>query len=250
MPTALQYKKAVVCMVCQEDLAAWKCLDTCDVPMCDRCTEDSHRSGAFASHKCVAVDAPAMHKNKRMCGECEVRCASLFCIQCLDTYCRDCYADAHTTGRRQFHKYTLLSEKGAMRVPKDKRDQLVSTKAHDIVERRGWKTLHILEEEHAERQRNAAARKARLDQYRDVVKAAFDKFDEDGSGTMEIDELGAMLSHELREPVPEEELQNAIQEMDADGNGVVDFEEFLDWFTSDKVRNRNESWSLQAMRFD
>ena len=69
LPTALQYKKALICMVCQEDLASWKCLDTCDVPMCDRCTESSHRGGAFASHKCVAVDAPAMHKNKRMCGE-------------------------------------------------------------------------------------------------------------------------------------------------------------------------------------
>ena len=132
------------------------------------------------------------------------------------------------TGRRQFHKYTLMSEKGAMRVPKDKRDQLVSTKAQDIIQRRGWKTLAMLEAEHAERQRNAAARKARMDEYREVVKEAFDKFDEDGSGTMEVDELEAMLSHELREPVPEEELQKAIQEMDSDGNGVVDFEEFLD----------------------
>ena len=53
------------------------------------------------------------------------------------------------TGRRQFRKYTLMSEKGAMRVPKDKRDQLVSTKAQDIIQRRGWKTLAMLEAEHA-----------------------------------------------------------------------------------------------------
>ena len=77
------------------------------------------------------------------------------------------------------------------------------------------------------RQRNAAARKARMDEYREVVKEAFDKFDEDGSGTMEVDELEAMLSHELREPVPEEELQKAIQEMDSDGNGVVDLKSSL-----------------------
>jgi len=63
------------------------------------------------------------------------------------------------------------------------------------------------------------------------VKIAFDKYDEDGSGTMEIDELEQMLRHELREPVAPED----FAQMDADGNGVLDFEEFLDWFTSEKI---------------
>ncbi len=249
LPTAMQFKDAVVCMVCQENIAAWKCLDACDVPMCDGCTNDSHRSGAYAGHKCVAVDVKAMHNNKRMCGECEVRVAHMFCVQCLDTYCRDCYADAHATGRRQFHKYTLMSEKNAMRVPKDQRDKIVSTKAHDIVLRREWKTLRIMEAELAETMRLAEAKRKRLDEFREVVKEAFDKYDEDDSGTMEIDELERLLEHELREPVEHEELQKAIQEMDADGNGVVDFEEFLDWFTSPEIRNRNVSLKLRAMRF-
>ena len=248
-PSALQYKDALICMICEEDLASWKCLDTCDVPMCDNCYNDSHKSGAYVAHKCAAVDVSAMHNNKRMCGECEVRKADLFCIQCLDTYCRDCYGDAHKTGRRQFHKYTLMSEKNAMKVPKDQRDNVVSTKAHDVIKRRAWKTLRIMEEEHAVRMATQEARQKRLDEFREVVKIAFDKYDEDGSGTMEIDELEQMLKHELREPVPPEDLQAAIQEMDKDGNGVVDFEEFLDWFTSDNVRNRNANAMLRAMRF-
>ena len=248
-PTALGFKDSLICMICQEDLAAWKCLDTCDVPMCDTCYNDSHKSGAYVDHKCAAVNVAAYHANKRMCGECEVRHAELFCIQCLDTYCRDCYADAHSTGRRQFHKYTLMTEKNAMRVPKDQRDNIVSTKAHDITKRREWKTLRIMEEEHAERVATEEAKKSRLDEFRDVVQVAFNKYDEDGSGTMEIDELEQMLKHELREPVPPEDLQAAIQEMDADGNGVVDFEEFLDWFTSEKVRNRKGNNFLRAMRF-
>ena len=248
-PQALGFKDALICMICQEDLAAWKCLDTCDVPMCDNCYNDSHKSGAYVDHKCAAVNVAAYHANKRMCGECEVRSAELFCIQCLDTYCRDCYGDAHKSGRRQFHKYTLMTEKNAMRVPKDQRDNVVSTKSHDITKRRNWKTLRIMEEEHAERVATQEAKDTRLNEFRDVVKIAFDKYDEDGSGTMEIDELEQMLRHELREPVAPEDLQEAITEMDADGNGVVDFEEFLDWFTSEKIRNRNGSVMLKAMRF-
>ena len=248
-PTALQFKDSVICMICEEDLAAWKCLNTCDVPMCDGCYNDSHKTGAYVSHKCAAVDVSAMHTNKRMCGECEVRKADLFCIQCLDTYCRDCYGDAHKSGRRQFHKYTLMTEKNAMRVPKDQRENIISTKAHDIVQRREWKTLRIMEVEHAAKMADEAALKKRLDEFRDVVKLAFDKYDEDGSGTMEIDELEQMMKHELREPIKPEDLQAAIQEMDQDGNGVVDFEEFLEWFTSNGVRNRNANALLRAMRF-
>jgi calmodulin len=248
-PTALQFKDSVMCMICEEDLSAWKCLDTCDVPMCDGCYNDSHKTGAYVGHKCAAVNVSAMHNNKRMCGECEVRTAELFCIQCLDTYCRDCYGDAHQTGRRQFHKYTLMTEKNAMRIPKDQRANIVSTKAQDIIKRREWKTLRIIEEEYAARMASEEARRKRLDEFRDVVKTAFDKYDADGSGTMEIDELEQMLEHELREPIPPEDLQAAIQEMDKDGNGVVDFEEFLDWFTSENARNRKTNLLLRAMRF-
>ena len=106
-----------------------------------------------------------------------------------------------------------MTEKNAMRVPKDQRDNIVSTKAHDITKRREWKTLRIMEEEHAERVATEEAKKSRLDEFRDVVQVAFNKYDEDGSGTMEIDELEQMLKHELREPVPPEDLQAAIQEI-------------------------------------
>ena len=37
--------------------------------------------------------------------------------------------------------------------------------------------------------------------------------------------------------------------MDKDGNGVIDFEEFLDWFTSDSAYGRQATRLLKLMRF-
>ena len=51
---------------------------------------------------------------------------------------------------------------------------------------------------------------------------------EDGSGTLESDEI-AMLAVELGNPMTDEEVAEAMEEMDADGGGDVDWEEFLFW---------------------
>ena len=79
--------------------------------------------------------------------------------------------------------------------------------------------------------------------------AAFSKYDVDGSGTMESLELADLLRKELNEPVTSTELEDAVRDMDADGNGVIDFEEFLDWFTSDSIRGRKGSLLLKTLRF-
>ena len=46
-----------------------------------------------------------------------------------------------------------------------------------------------------------------------------------------------------------EDLRELFRIMDKDGNGVIDFEEFLDWFTSDSVYGRKASKFLKLMRF-
>ena len=58
------------------------------------------------------------------------------------------------------------------------------------------------------------------------AKAAFDKFDADGGGTIEIEELTNVLKNMGQDPSPEE-LKAIIDVIDQDGNGELDFEEFL-----------------------
>ncbi|KAE8782909.1 calmodulin-beta-like [Hordeum vulgare] len=60
----------------------------------------------------------------------------------------------------------------------------------------------------------------------DEFRAAFSLFDKDGDGTITAKELGTVM-RSLGQRPSEEELREMIAEVDADGNGVVDFSEFL-----------------------
>lgn len=57
-------------------------------------------------------------------------------------------------------------------------------------------------------------------------KEAFGLFDKDGDGSITSVELGTVMRSLGQNPT-EEELQDMINEVDADGNGTIDFEEFL-----------------------
>jgi|EP01047_Picozoa_sp_COSAG01_P046243 hypothetical protein len=61
-----------------------------------------------------------------------------------------------------------------------------------------------------------------------MAQLLFQEIDTDGSGTLEPEELAA-LSRQLGHPLSAQELDAAMAEMDADGNGHVDFDEFLPW---------------------
>ncbi|KAK3257542.1 hypothetical protein CYMTET_33372 [Cymbomonas tetramitiformis] len=58
------------------------------------------------------------------------------------------------------------------------------------------------------------------------IKEAFSLFDKDGDGTITTKELGTVMRSLGQNPT-EAELQDMINEVDADGNGTVDFPEFL-----------------------
>ncbi|KAL5217663.1 hypothetical protein ABZP36_018347 [Zizania latifolia] len=58
------------------------------------------------------------------------------------------------------------------------------------------------------------------------LKEAFNLFDKDGDGVITSKELGTVLSS-LGQNHTEAELQDMIKDVDADGNGVIDFHEFL-----------------------
>ena len=61
------------------------------------------------------------------------------------------------------------------------------------------------------------------------VKAAFNKFDADGSGAIDKDEL-AQLSKDLGYELNEEELNNALRDLDLNKDGVIDLYEFSRWY--------------------
>lgn len=57
-------------------------------------------------------------------------------------------------------------------------------------------------------------------------KEAFALFDKDGDGSITTKELGTVLRSLGQNPT-ESELRDMINEVDADGNGTIDFAEFL-----------------------
>ncbi|KIO32666.1 hypothetical protein M407DRAFT_241347, partial [Tulasnella calospora MUT 4182] len=57
----------------------------------------------------------------------------------------------------------------------------------------------------------------------DPVKEVFKKFDADGNGHINADELGKAMK-ELGENVSEDELAEMIREADADGDGLINYE--------------------------
>ena len=57
-------------------------------------------------------------------------------------------------------------------------------------------------------------------------KEAFNFFDGDGDGTITTKEIGTVMRSLGQNPT-EDELQEMINEIDVDGHGIIDFQEFL-----------------------
>ena len=60
----------------------------------------------------------------------------------------------------------------------------------------------------------------------------FRKFDVNGDGKISSSELGSIMGS-LGQPATEEELDNMIREVDADGDGHINLEEFIELNTKD-----------------
>merc|ERR1712242_312531 len=68
-------------------------------------------------------------------------------------------------------------------------------------------------------------------------REAFALFDKDGDGTISTKELGTVMNSLGQKPTPQE-LENMIKEVDIDGNGEIDFDEFLAMMAKKIERNR------------
>mmetsp|Transcript_18891 Transcript_18891/g.8809 ORF Transcript_18891/g.8809 Transcript_18891/m.8809 type:complete len:114 (+) Transcript_18891:77-418(+) len=63
------------------------------------------------------------------------------------------------------------------------------------------------------------------------IKEAFDLFDTDGSGTIDPKELKAAMQS-LGFEAKNQTIYQMVSDLDKDGSGAIDFEEFLDMMTA------------------
>jgi calmodulin len=83
----------------------------------------------------------------------------------------------------------------------------------------------------------------RLKEYRD----AFEMFDKDKDGTITAKELANVMRSLNQEPT-EQELNDMINEVDIDGNGRVDFEEFVALMNRRSKETDTEDEVINAFR--
>lgn len=85
------------------------------------------------------------------------------------------------------------------------------------------------------------------------VKSLFDQFDDDGSGEIGEEELRALIQM-LGVTMNDEELAATMAELDGDGSGEVDFQEFYKWWRDPQTEGRlakcKERMNAVKDRFD
>lgn len=73
----------------------------------------------------------------------------------------------------------------------------------------------------------------------------FQEADADGSGGLDHEEV-ATLARNLGRPLSEQELNEAMEEMDEDGGGTVDFDEFFHWY--EKQTGDGSGWAAEIAK--
>ena len=66
----------------------------------------------------------------------------------------------------------------------------------------------------------------------DELREAFDYNDRDGDGRIQLDEFSAMLD-ELEAEMTDGDIRIGFKDIDTNDDGLVDFQEFVAWWTED-----------------
>lgn len=72
-----------------------------------------------------------------------------------------------------------------------------------------------------------------------LLKKEFDLADLDHEGFLSSEEFRVLLT-KLGETLSEVEFQMALEEIDSDRSGQIEFEEFLEWFAGDDYEQQSE----------
>jgi len=78
-------------------------------------------------------------------------------------------------------------------------------------------------------------------------KEAFSLFDKDSDGTIDSEELGTVLRSMGNQPT-DEEVEDMIRLADQDGNGAIDFAEFIEMMPTQERDENAEEEMLEAFR--
>lgn len=243
------FRNAPICCECEETLGLSKCTDCADV-YCDTCFAEYHNKGARARHLTVPIAFRSMHENRNMCPLCEVQDARRVCLECVEVYCTICFEAAHNKRSGPvLHKWC-----SSLAPPLEyKGNRGVS--AQEVIKSNEWLTLQHIEDAQAaeaEKQRLAEERQLRLEELcaenEDLVYQAFELYDEDKSGWIDRDELKNMLLKELCQPVTDKELDEAMDVIDSNGNGQIEFDELLLWISKGMLDGGKKSGKTALLR--
>jgi superoxide dismutase len=80
---------------------------------------------------------------------------------------------------------------------------------------------------------------------RSQFQAVFNKF-ADGNVLKSADLK--KLTEEMAEPFTDEEIEEGIKQMDKDGNGVIDFEEFCKWMQEEREKEEHQGLKMQMLK--
>ena len=78
-------------------------------------------------------------------------------------------------------------------------------------------------------------------------REAFNLYDKDGDGTITVLELGSIM-RSLGQTPSDAELQELIDEIDADKNGTIDFNEFVTMMSKKATHTNSESELIEAFK--
>lgn len=99
----------------------------------------------------------------------------------------------------------------------------------------------------ASSKRKVGAKPELTDEQKHEIREAFDLFDSDGSGTIDIKELKVAMRALGFEP-KKEEIKKMISDIDKDGSGTIDFNDFLLMMTQKMSEKDSKEEILKAFR--
>lgn len=139
-----------------------------------------------------------------------------------------------TEPREQEQAATAIARAAQNLKKRREANALMKVMREEAAERKLADEQRRLEEEAAQAAAEEAARLEALRREAESpatkeARALFEEIDEDGSGTLDRDEI-RILSRRLGKKLTSAKLDAAMAEMDEDGNGDVDFDEFLGWW--------------------
>jgi calmodulin len=220
------------------------------------CIRKTHETGKHADHESSPIDLFVADTGELLCVHCDVRRISRSCVKCSDSFCEICYVSRHSRGHKAGHQWSdvvepplnpYVSKNVNSLSPKSKKHNIslhVKSYVRDVAKRHKWATYNILVQRESDRKDHEEL----VTKFKLELRDMFERYDKDGSGSIDRWELMDMIRSELCEPVSENEIDEAMKVIDINGDGTVDYSEFVEWWVVDNVETKTHSLKLDILR--